>query len=83
MKRLAIAALVLVAVPAFAERADREKEVVIGADKWLGDDNNRASTFEGNVVITQGTMRITAAKVTVRENFLAVPARFRELPQPR
>lgn len=51
-----------------AERADREKEIVVGADKLTADDANRTSTFEGNVVVTQGTMRMTAAKVTVKED---------------
>jgi lipopolysaccharide export system protein LptA len=56
-----------VAATAQAERADREKEVVLLADKGVADDANKTSTFEGNVVITQGTMRVTAAKVTLRE----------------
>ena len=47
---------------AAAERADREKEIVVGADRLTADDANRTSTFEGNVVVTQGTMRITAAQ---------------------
>jgi lipopolysaccharide export system protein LptA len=53
---------------AFAERADREKEIVVGADRLVADDANRTSNFEGNVVVTQGTMRITANKVTVKED---------------
>ncbi len=60
--------LALAAAPAAAERADREKEIVVGADRLVADDSRRTSTFEGNVVVTQGTMRITAAKVTVRED---------------
>jgi len=58
----------LAAMPAVAERADREKEIVVGADRLIADDANRTSTFEGSVVITQGTMRMTAAKVTVKED---------------
>jgi lipopolysaccharide export system protein LptA len=54
--------------PALAERADREKEIVIVADKWSGDDANKVTTLQGNVVVTQGTMRITAEKMTVRED---------------
>jgi lipopolysaccharide export system protein LptA len=54
--------------PAAAERADREKEIVVNADRLTADDANRTSTFEGNVVVTQGTMRMTAAKVTVKED---------------
>jgi lipopolysaccharide export system protein LptA len=62
------AAAIACATGALAERADREKEIVIGADRLTADDANRTSTFDGNVVVTQGTMRITAAKVTVRED---------------
>jgi len=63
-----IAAAALAAIPAHAERADREKEIVVGADRLVADDAKKTSTFEGNVVVTQGTMRMTAAKVTVRED---------------
>ncbi len=58
----------LFAPPAAAERSDREKEIVVGADRLTADDANRTSTFDGNVVVTQGTMRITAARVTVKED---------------
>jgi len=51
-----------------AERADRDKEIVVAADKLTGDDANKTSTFEGGVVITQGTMRMTASRVVMRED---------------
>ena len=63
-----LAAIVILAAPAHAEKADREKEIVVGADRLLADDANRTSTFDGNVIVTQGTMRMTANKVTVRED---------------
>lgn len=56
------------AVPAAAEKADREKEIVIGADRSLADDAKKTLTFDGSVVVTQGTMRITAARVVVKED---------------
>ncbi len=66
---LLMAALPMAApAPAHAEKADREKEIVVGADRLVADDAKKTSTFEGNVVVTQGTMRMTAAKVTVRED---------------
>lgn len=65
---LLAAALLAAAAPAAAERSDREKEIVVGADRLTADDANRMSTFDGNVVVTQGTMRITAARVTVKED---------------
>ena len=66
--RLLLLALAATAAAAHAERADREKEIVVGADRLTADDINKTSTFEGNVVVTQGTMRMTAAKVTVKED---------------
>ena len=67
-----VAALVLAvafaALPAAAERGDREKEIVVGADRLTADDANRTSTFEGSVVVTQGTMRMTAGRVVVKED---------------
>jgi lipopolysaccharide export system protein LptA len=65
---LIAASLAAAAPAALAERADREKEIVVGADRLVADDANRTSTFEGSVVVTQGTMRMTAAKVTVKED---------------
>ena len=63
---LAFAAIL--ALPTLAERSDRDKEIVVGADRLTADDNAKTSTFEGSVVITQGTMRMTANKVTLRED---------------
>ena len=72
MKRACRAAAALLAmlaaVGAFAERADREKDIVIGADRSAADDKSKVLTLEGNVVVTQGTMRITASRMTVRED---------------
>jgi len=65
---LILAASLSLVPAARAERADREKDIVVNADHLYGDDANRTSTFEGNVVITQGTMRMTANKVTMRED---------------
>ena len=53
---------------AFAEKGDREKDIVVGADRLLADQSNRTSTFDGAVVVTQGTMRMTAARVVVKED---------------
>jgi lipopolysaccharide export system protein LptA len=70
--KVAAAGLLLVSLvattPVMADRADREKEIVIVADKSLADDAKRTINFEGNVVVSQGTMRITATKVTMRED---------------
>jgi lipopolysaccharide export system protein LptA len=62
-----VAAVLIGAMPicGHAEKADREKPINLEADKVSLDDNKRESVFEGNVILTQGTTKITAAKITV------------------
>jgi lipopolysaccharide export system protein LptA len=60
--------LLAAALDAGAEKADREKQIVVNADHLKADDVKKTSAFEGNVIVTQGTMRMTAARVTVRED---------------
>ncbi|MCU0929407.1 MAG: lipopolysaccharide transport periplasmic protein LptA [Burkholderiaceae bacterium] len=72
-RRIACVASVLVAalavVPAaWAEKADRSLPLTIEADKSSTVDlAKQVVVFLGNVVITQGTMRIEADRVEVRE----------------
>lgn len=51
-----------------AEKADREKPIQVEADRVSLDDMNKLSIFEGNVVLTQGTLLVKADKVTVRQD---------------
>lgn len=59
---------VLFCAPASAEHADRDKPVNVEANKVNVDDANKVSIFEGNVVLTQGTIRIRADKMIVRQD---------------
>lgn len=59
--------------PVWAERADREKPIHLEADRATVEDvnrkeSNRVSVFTGNVILTQGTLRISAAKVIMKED---------------
>lgn len=61
------------AQPVAAERADRDKPVYLEADRATVEDVNRkessrVSIFTGNVILTQGTMRISADKVIMKED---------------
>ncbi len=56
-----------------AERADREKPLYLEADRATVEDVNRKeasriSIFTGNVILTQGTLRINADKVIMKED---------------
>lgn len=67
---LLLGALIVVLAPgmSWAEKADRGKPMTIEADKPSTVDMNRQIVvFAGNVVITQGTMRIEADRVEVRD----------------
>ena len=61
---LGVVALVSFAAPARAEKADREKEIQVLANRLTADDAKREAVYEGNVIVTQGTMRITSARAT-------------------
>jgi lipopolysaccharide export system protein LptA len=53
---------------ALAERADREKPIILEADKMTVDDIKRVQTLEGNVVLTQGTLTIFSNKIVITED---------------
>jgi lipopolysaccharide export system protein LptA len=53
---------------AMAEQADRNKPTNIEADVATVDQNNRVKTLEGNVILMQGTMRLVAQRMVVKED---------------
>jgi lipopolysaccharide export system protein LptA len=62
------AVLFSAAAIAQAEKTDREKEIQVLADRLSADDTKKEAVYEGNVIVTQGTMRITSARIVVRED---------------
>jgi lipopolysaccharide export system protein LptA len=65
----AVAALIaLCPVASHAERADRNKPVNIESDRMVADDAKKISTFDGRVVLTQGTLTIRADRIVVRQD---------------
>ena len=65
----AVAALaVLLSFPAFAEKGDREKPINLEADRVSMDDINKVQIFEGNVVMTQGTIVLRTSKLVVTQD---------------
>lgn len=80
------AAVALLPHGAHAERADRDKPVNIESDRMTADDAKKVATFEGSVVLTQGTLTIRAERIVVRQDeggfqygvAYGNPARFRQ-----
>jgi len=58
----------LLASPVFAEKADRDKPVNLEADTVTLDDIRKISVYQGNVVLSQGTMMLRADHVQVTQN---------------
>lgn len=58
----------LLAWPAQAEKADRERPVNIESDTLRVDDAKKTAIYEGNVVLTQGTLLMTADRLDVRQD---------------
>ena len=69
MKKLIILLIGLsTSLQAFAEAADRDKPIELEADSLSVNDAKKTSTYTGNVILTQGTLIIRAAKLIVRED---------------
>ncbi len=65
----ALAVAVLQAPPsAHAEKADKDKPTEIESNRMLSDEMRRMSVFEGNVVLTKGTLVVHADRLVVRQD---------------
>ena len=59
---------VAVAGPALAEKADKDKPTNIEANTMFYDDLKQLNIFQGNVLMTKGTITIRAETLTVKED---------------
>lgn len=83
---VATMAILLAPSSANAEKADKDKPTNIEANRMSSDDARRISIFEGNVVLTKGTILVRAERITVRQDpegyqisiATGNPARFRQ-----
>ena len=55
-------------LPAWAEKADKNKPVNLESDSARVDDPQKLAIYEGHVVLTQGTLMITADRINVRQD---------------
>jgi lipopolysaccharide export system protein LptA len=91
MRTLAALAALLACAPAFAEQADSAKPTQIEANSMKADDVRRLTIFEGNVVVTRGSMKIQADRIVVHQDgegfqhstATGNPVRFRQKLDPK
>ena len=62
------AILLAAAMPALAERADRDKPISVEADAMRYDDLRQVNVFSGNVTLTKGTIVIRGDRLTLRQD---------------
>ena len=88
---LIFAVLVVVPSAVLAEKADRDKPTQVEANKMSADDARRLNVFEGEVVVTKGTMRLVCDRLVVRQDAegfqfataTGKPAKFRQRQDPK
>lgn len=61
-------ALGTLCAPAFAEKADSSKPIEVNADSASLDQKQGINVFEGNVIITQGTLSLRAQKTVATQD---------------
>ncbi len=89
----ALAAVILLslAFSASAEKADRDKPTNIEANKMSSDEARRMTIFEGNVVLSKGTVLVRADRIVVHQDAdgfqystaYGRPVRFRQKGEPK
>lgn len=76
----------LVACPALAEKADRDRPVQVEADSVRLDEGKKLAIYEGNVILSQGTFQLIADRIEVWQddkgfsggNAIGRPVRFKQ-----
>jgi lipopolysaccharide export system protein LptA len=58
----------LFSLPALAEKADRTKPINLEADSVTLDDIRKIGVYQGNVILTEGTLMIRADRVEVSQD---------------
>jgi lipopolysaccharide export system protein LptA len=86
-----LAALLLAAGPVRSEKADQSKPMNIESNSMTSDDTKRMVIFQGNVLLTKGTIAIRADRLVVRQDAEGFqhataygnPVRFRQKGDPK
>jgi lipopolysaccharide export system protein LptA len=90
-RRWLLLAALVVSPAAFGEKADRDKPTQIEANRMSADDARRMNIFEGNVVLTKGTIAVRAERIVVRQDAegyqittaTGKPVRFKQKQDPK
>jgi lipopolysaccharide export system protein LptA len=68
VEAILLLALTVAATGAWAEKADRTRPIHIEADAVRLDDAKKIAIYQGGVILSQGTMNISADRIDVRQD---------------
>jgi lipopolysaccharide export system protein LptA len=91
MKAILVALAALAAPCVHAEKTDKDKPTNIESNRMSSDDTRRMNLFEGNVVLTKGTLTVRADRIVVHQDAegfqfttaTGMPVRFRQRQDPK
>jgi lipopolysaccharide export system protein LptA len=91
MKRILLFVVCAIGAAAHAEKADKDKPTQIEANRMSADDTRKVNIFEGNVVLTKGTLAVRADRIVVRQDAegfqhttaVGSPVRFKQRMDPK
>ena len=91
MRLLPALLLAAFAAPVWGEKADADKPTQIEANRMSADQARRMNIFEGNVVLTKGTIAVRADRIVVRQDAegyqmttaTGSPVRFKQRQDPK
>ena len=89
-KFLLAALTAALAAPVLALSTDRDQAIEVHADRFDGDEVKQTAVYTGNVIVDQGSMQITGARLEVRitpkgyrqATVTGEPSRFRQQRDP-
>ena len=91
MRRILLFVVCAIGAAAHAEKADKDKPTQIEANRMSADDTRKVNIFEGNVVLTKGTLAVRADRIVVRQDAegfqhttaVGSPVRFKQRMDPK
>lgn len=90
-KSIVFSILAAIAAPTWALSTDKSQPIEVHADQFNGDEVKQTAVYSGNVVVDQGSMNLTGARLDLaitpkgyrRATITGSPARFKQQRDPK
>ena len=82
-KSIVFSILAAIAAPTWALSTDKSQPIEVHADQFNGDEVKQTAVYSGNVVVDQGSMNLTGARLDLAITPTGSPARFKQQRDPK